>query len=456
MKKIVHGDYQTPAELALEVTAFVKSRIGFAPVTIVEPTCGEGAFVRAAAELFPKAAVVGFELDAAKLTHLRVAGALPSRVQVEEGNFFEVDWTGALRSDACLVLGNPPWVAASRLGEHGSNNRPGVRLELGHTGIENKTGASNFDIAEYMALRLGSELAQKKKSALAFLVKASTARRLATHLQRTKATDVEFYRIDGRRHFEVSVACGLVLVDFRVAGPEPEYREYTTFAQEAASRTMVIRGSQLAAAGHTDVAFIVGQKWRSGVKHDAADVLELSLAGGKLTNKLGQVVALPHRATFPFMKSSDLMKGVVVPERKLVIPPSGRQTYAAAAEVPVEALNGYLEQHAHVFARRKSAVYSEKDRFSIFGIGPYSFKPWKIAISAFSKVPVFQLVPPHEGMPVLFDDTVYFVAFDTQEEAKVAFSMLTAEHRLAALAERMFVDDMRPAKAKILNSLFCV
>jgi hypothetical protein len=456
MNKIIHGDYQTPADLALEVAAFVQTRIGFVPERVVEPTCGEGAFVRAAAESFPSAVVLGFELDRAKLEGVHVAGALPTQVTVAQGNFFDVDWASSLSGDSCLVLGNPPWVAASRLGEYGSNNRPEVRLELGHTGIENKTGASNFDIAEYMALRLSAELAQKKHGALAFLVKASTARRLATHLQRTRITDVEFYRIDGRRHFGVSVSCGLVLVDFSVAGHEPEYREYSALNQTTSVRTMVIRGNQLAVAGRTDLAFISGQKWRSGVKHDAADILELTGSGGTLMNKLGHAVNLPSEATFPFMKSSDLMKGESVPKRRLVMPPSGMHGYSDAAKVPVAALNDYLEQHAAVFARRKSAVYSEKDRFSVFGVGAYSFKPWKIAISAFSKAPVFQVIGPNEGKPVLFDDTVYFLAFDTQVDAQAAFELLTSEHRIAALAERMFVDDMRPAKARILNSLFCI
>ena len=456
MNKIIHGDYQTPAAFALEIAGFVKSRLSFSPHLVVEPNCGEGAFVLAAMVQFKKSTVQGFELDGSKLDTLRDSALLPKRVALTEANFFDVDWAANLAGEGCLVLGNPPWVAASRLGELDSDNRPTVKLELGHSGIEHKTGESNYDIAEYMALALCKELAGKARGALAFLVKASTARRLAIHLQRSRATDVEFYRIEGKKHFGVSVACGLVLVQFQTAGTEAQYREYSTLSDGAAARTLTIRAGHLIAPARPDLAFISGQKWRSGVKHDAADILELAPSNGVLINKQGTAAGLPSAAVFPFIKSSDLAKGVVSPHRRLIVPPGGFLSYSAAAYVPTEALMAYLVKNANYFDRRKSAVYSDKDRFSVFGVGAYSFKPWKVAISAFSKTPVFHIVPPHEGRPVLFDDTVYFVSFDTEAEAGVAFARLTGNSYLAALSERMFIDDMRPVKAKMLNDMFCL
>ena len=46
-----YGDWQTPYQLALRVCLMLKQH-GVSPTTIFEPTCGEGAFIKAALEVF--------------------------------------------------------------------------------------------------------------------------------------------------------------------------------------------------------------------------------------------------------------------------------------------------------------------------------------------------------------------------------------------------------------------
>ena len=48
------GDYQTPDVLARQVVDVIAAR-GFEPRSVVEPTCGGGSFVIAAARRFPTA-----------------------------------------------------------------------------------------------------------------------------------------------------------------------------------------------------------------------------------------------------------------------------------------------------------------------------------------------------------------------------------------------------------------
>ena len=67
MKKIIHGDYQTPPALARETVGFVRTLLKFTPTQVIEPTCGEGSFVVASASVFPAAQVQGYELDEAKV-----------------------------------------------------------------------------------------------------------------------------------------------------------------------------------------------------------------------------------------------------------------------------------------------------------------------------------------------------------------------------------------------------
>ena len=59
--------------------------------------------------------------------------------------------------------------------------------------------------------------------------------------------------------------------------------------------------------------------------------------------------------------------------------------------------------------RRASAVYRNQPRFSIFGVGPYTFCKWKVMVSGFYKSWRFVAVGPVENRPVLCDDTCYFL-----------------------------------------------
>src|SRR5262245_19018697 len=95
------GDWQTPPELARQLVRDLEP-----PRSVLEPTCGRGAFLSAAAERFPNAALHGYDLSAAHLKHV------PVRAALRRANFFEVDWEAELDKlpEPILVLGNPPWV----------------------------------------------------------------------------------------------------------------------------------------------------------------------------------------------------------------------------------------------------------------------------------------------------------------------------------------------------------
>ena len=50
--KIEYGDFQTPIDLAVQVCELI-TRVGYAPRTVLEPTCGVGHFLDAALQSFP-------------------------------------------------------------------------------------------------------------------------------------------------------------------------------------------------------------------------------------------------------------------------------------------------------------------------------------------------------------------------------------------------------------------
>ena len=65
-----YGDYQTPRQLAGEITRAISS-VGFKPRSVFEPTCGRGAFIYATLRQFPSVErILGVEIDRAILSDL--------------------------------------------------------------------------------------------------------------------------------------------------------------------------------------------------------------------------------------------------------------------------------------------------------------------------------------------------------------------------------------------------
>lgn len=113
----------------------------------------------------------------------------------------------------------------------------------------------------------------------------------------------------------------------------------------------------------------------------------------------------------------------------------------------------YLLYHSKKLDSRGSTIYKKNPRFSIFGVGDYSFKTWKIAICGFYKNLSFRFIAPIEGKSVQFDDTVYFISFNTREEVEKAYYHLKSDAVRKILNSLIFWDDKRPVKASILNLL---
>src|SRR5690606_11229512 len=98
----------------------------------------------------------------------------------------------------------------------------------------------------------------------------------------------------------------------------------------------------------------------------------------------------------------------------------------------------------------KSSIYKNKPAFSIFGIGDYSFKPYKVAISGLYKTFHFSLVLPSEGKPVMLDDTCYFIGFDKLDQALYCLILLNTDLTKKLLQAITFPDAKRTFTKDIL------
>jgi methylase of polypeptide subunit release factors len=485
--KRARGDWQTPLGLAEAVLAqLVRDRAASdghvasaAPETVLEPTCGEGSFLEAAAAAFPGAELLGYEL---RKEHAKRARArLPSaRTRVKVADFFDVDWERVIAAGEgpLLIVGNPPWVTTATLGVLGASNGPRARTVDGLRGLEALTGKSNFDLAEAVILRLlgalcgGRPRERPRRATLAMLCKASVARRVIERATsaRWDVAPGGLYAIDALRHFGAAVSAVLFVCEIGAAAPPglpwPSFASFASLdarapgaAREApTSQLTVTDGVVIAdAEAHARTAHLAGAcapEWRSGLKHDCASVMELTRDGDAWRNGLGEVVAIEAELIFPLAKGADLVDGGPPrPERAVVVPQRalGEDTAMLAERAP----RGwrYLCAHRARLGARKSAVYRGRPEFSIFGVGPYAFAPWKVAVSGLHKRCAFVLLGPRDGRAIVLDDTCYFLPFDDEAAARAALALLQSPLAKDFFAARIFWEAKRPISKAILQRL---
>jgi len=191
--------------------------------------------------------------------------------------------------------------------------------------------------------------------------------------------------------------------------------------------------------------------WRQGLKHDCSKIMELKVIEGTLVNGYGEIVEVENEWVYWLLKSSDLRafeaeqarKKVIVTQRRL-----GKDTENLQNSAPK--LWQYLTRNSQYLDSRKSSIYRSRPRFSIFGIGDYSFKPYKVAISGFYKQPRFSLVLPMDNRPVMLDDTCYLLGFDTYLDVLFTASVLNSQPVQQFLQTLVFADAKRPYTKHVL------
>ncbi|HLK56354.1 MAG TPA: DUF1549 domain-containing protein [Chthonomonadaceae bacterium] len=464
-RKIEYGDFQTPIALADEVCSLLY-RLDVCPRTIVEPACGEGSFLEAAAHIFgTDAAYFGFDInpDYIATAERRMRLCHPSAiVHLKTQDFFAFDWKAFLQSLAqpILFLGNPPWVTSAALGALNSDNLP-LKSNLKRLdGLDALTGKANFDISEWMLLKL-MEAAGKRDYAIAMLCKTGVARKALEYQWRNGETLPEsaLFRIDAARWFDAAVDACLFVARSRTArATQRSALLYDTLSTTVHSTRFGIVDGQIVSNVDTYQALshlkgINYYRWRSGVKHDLAKVMELRSVDGQLVNGFGEEVDIEDSCLYPLLKATDVAKGNNLPERYVLVTQSaiGEETEHLRDTAP--RTYRYLEQHDALFAERKSSIYRGQPKYCLFGIGEYTFAPFKVAISGLHKSLAFTLLTPYNGKPVLVDDTCYFIGSFDQREARLLYELLNSDIVLRFLESSIFADSKRPVTAEVLNRL---
>ncbi|MFQ5423245.1 MAG: SAM-dependent DNA methyltransferase [Phycisphaerae bacterium] len=459
-QKVEFGDFQTPLGLAHEACRLL-ARLDLSPSSILEPTCGRGAFLGAALRAFPGvAAVRGFDCNPDHVQVSLVAVSDHPDARVECGDFFKVNWDGVLSElpDPILVVGNPPWVTNAAVGSLAGANLPPKANIDGLRGIDALTGRSNFDISEWM-LRETMRWLQGRVGAMAVLCKTAVARKLL-HSSWSNGAQIEsaaVYRINAIQEFGASVDACFLVVRLKPGSRSTECEVYETLRSTTPSSRFGLREHRLVAnlEAYRRLSFLycdglIG--WRSGIKHDCSRVFELSRQQGALINGLGEHVSIETDVVFPLLKSSDIVHGRE-PRRFLLIPQRSMEESPLDLERRAPLARRYLVSHSDILNKRGSSIYTKRPPFSIFGIGPYSLTAWKVAISGLYKELRFSKVGPYDGRPIVFDDTCYLFPCDSEEECDVLYKLVTSSLATEFWCSLVFWDSKRPITATLLNVL---
>lgn len=467
-----YGDFQTSGELTDQICYWLNSE-DFQPAVILEPTFGKGSFLLSSLKFFPGCeCLIGIEIylpyyweTKFKILEFfldRPASNKPS-VLLYHADIFKFDFQTIapfINGKNLLILGNPPWVTNSELSILDSDNLPLKSNFKKHKGLDALTGKGNFDICEYIMLML-LERFSNYDGYLAMLAKNSVIKNIVYELPKKKyrISILRSLQIDAKKYFNAAVDASL----FTCKLNERESRFHCKVSGFQNPDAVEQEFGWVGAKFISDIGAyeendrydgLSPYEWRQGVKHDCSKVFELERQAGKLVNGFGEELDIEEDLVYGLVKSSHIKKMLITEPAKFVIITQtriGEDTSYIRIKYP--RLYDYLNEHQHLLQNRKSSIYKNAPAFSIFGIGNYSFEPYKVAIAGLYKEPKFALIFSEGRKPLMADDTCYFLGFKELSDAIFAWVLLNDRHIRDLLLSITFLDSKRPFTKDILMRL---
>lgn len=463
-----YGDFQTNEDLANKVTLNLVSK-NISPKVIIEPTCGKGNFIIASLKNFKSiSSIFGIEIykpyvweTKFNIINFYLENPKKSKpeILISHCNVFDFDFKKIAKQfslEEILIIGNPPWVTNSMLGSLNSTNLPRKNNFKNHSGLDAMTGKGNFDIAEFITMSL-IDTFQNINGNLLLLVKNSVVKNIVFDQKKRnfKIGTIQKHSIDCKKEFNVSVEASLFYCKLNSA-PEFNCKEFNFYDNKKCIQNFGWLENKFVSNIDTynNTKEIDGESpfvWRQGLKHDCSNIMELDKVNGHYVNGLNEEIKLESDLVYGILKSSDLKNTVINQTRKYTIVTQkkvGQDTKYIKSEFPKT--YGYLIDHLSSFDARKSSIYNNKPSFSIFGIGDYSFKPYKVAISGLYKTFHFTLVLPQNDKPVMLDDTCYLIGFDKIEFAIYSLILLNSKTSMKFLKSITFADAKRTFTKDVL------
>lgn len=456
--KIEYGDFQTPLEFTEAVCEYIKKELSIKPEIILEPTSGTGNFLLTSTTIFKPKKAYGIEKNTEYYTYSKEK--LKDKAILFNDDFFKFNFSNLKKEigdHELLIIGNPPWVNNSVLSSLDSLNLPNKTNFKDLKGLDALTGSSNFDICEFILLEL-IENFKNSNTTIALLCKTIVARNVFMELKRRNIyfSDARMITFNAKKIFDVNVDACLFILDLKSSDKFIEKCEVFDFNNPTVLLSSFgYKGNKFFSSLSGDTIDIDGKccfNWRQGVKHDCSKIMELNTNTDGYTNGNKNKIDIEDTFVFPLIKSSHIKKPVITTFTKSVIVTQRKikEDTEFIKEIAPKTWS-YLNENIELFSRRKSSIYKNAPKFSMFGIGDYSYSKYKVSISGFYKKPLFSLI--YADKPVMLDDTCYFLSFDNYNHAYVSMLILNSDKVQKFLISIAFLDSKRPFTKKILERI---
>ena len=292
------------------------------------------------------------------------------------------------------------------------------------------------------------------------LCKNSVARKIFTNMieQNVSFECCEIFEFDAKKIFGISAAACLLFIRLseKIFSP-PSLNIYNLDEPNNLKKSLNFKNGKFFCNTSDKICNFDGKcnfEWRQGIKHDCAKIMELTFENGIFKNGNNEIVDAEEKIIFPLIKGSAIKSPILNQFSKYVIVTQkflGEDT--AHLEFDVPKTWQYLKKNSDQFAQRKSKIYKNSAEFSMFGVGDYSYLPYKVCIGGFNKKPIFSLVFSPDKKPVMPDDTSYFIGFKNYESAYIAMIYLNSAKVQGFLQNLSFEDAKRPFTKKILSRI---
>lgn len=463
---IEYGDYQTPFGFAESVCAKLKKAYSLTPTVIIEPTFGTGNFIENAVFEFETINnVYGIELNENYYSMAKERldrKEINAQIELHNADIFSFDFSeikdSISKDDNILIIGNPPWATNTKLSSLYSYNLPLKENFKGCSGLDAITGKGNFDIAEYIILQMLSEFSDYNCT-LAMLCKTIVAKNIIRDTEKYEfnISKADMYVFNANDVFNVS--CDAALFVVKIGKNNTSVCNVFDFYTDSRTRQFGWQNNFFYSDIPTDdtVMNIDGKcpfEWRQGVKHDCSKVMELThIKDSEFVNGLDKTVHLNiGQFVFPLLKSSDIKSNEISKTRKhVIITQRAVNTDTSVIKNIDENVWDYLIEHNDLLNARRSVIYKKAPKYSIFGIGDYSFAKYKVGISGFYKEPIFAFITSEH--PIMLDDTCYFLSFNNATEAIITTALLNNPICLSFLKSIAFLDSKRPYTKEVLKRI---
>jgi N-6 DNA Methylase len=390
--------------------------------TVLDPTCGDGAFLEAFVALAHRrgiritedivARLHGVEIVAADKAQARERIKARYNVELVEGNIATADFiTAEIPARYDILVGNPPWINFTDL-PHDLKAKWGpayLRYQLVKDKREVLLGASRADVATLVLKKALDEVLADGGRAAFFVPLSVFFNSGANDRFRPFPSSAHRYRVVRLWDFGaetvfqgVSTRYGAALFDRRHAQTWPvetdvrsggAWRTSYSAAGDFQSGPWRQRGTpDIDGPGLPVIEIDPSQKPRQGVNTCGAnDIFIFERNGNELRNGFGDERELDEDLLFPLMNAANFGRPRNGRQRWILLPHDARtgRPLAWTAIAQYARVAAYLSEYREALQRRKGTLINAHIGrgvwWALLGVGPYAFAPWKVAWEALGR-----------------------------------------------------------------------